>query len=154
MKPMTSFRLLLRNLVHHWRANLAVVAGMAVATAVLTGAMFVGDSVRGSLANLAIDRLGPVDYALASPTLFEQSLGKRLTTQPDFTRYFEPAVVGLTVQGGVSGPQGDGGAEKPPRRTGDVQIAALSDWLTVPPGHCVLNGRLADDIGARIGDSI
>ena len=43
--------LLFRNLRHFRAANMAVVAGMAVATAVLTGALMVGDSVR---------RLGPI----------------------------------------------------------------------------------------------
>ena len=45
-------RLLFRNLRYFRAANLAVVAGMAVATAVLTGALMVGDSVRGSLRDL------------------------------------------------------------------------------------------------------
>lgn len=46
---MTFGRLLLRNLRFHWRGNLAVLLGVAVGTAVLTGALLVGDSLRGSL---------------------------------------------------------------------------------------------------------
>ena len=46
---MTLGRLLLRNLLFHWRGNSAVVLGVAVGTAVLTGALLVGDSLRGSL---------------------------------------------------------------------------------------------------------
>ena len=41
-----------RSLIHFWRINLAVLLGAAVATAVLTGALLVGDSVRGSLRRL------------------------------------------------------------------------------------------------------
>ena len=55
---MTTFSLLLRNLRHFRWGNLAVMAGMVVATAVLSGAMMVGDSVRESLAALARQRLG------------------------------------------------------------------------------------------------
>ena len=46
---MTLKRLRLRNLLFHWRGNLAVFLGVVVGTAVLTGALLVGDSLRGSL---------------------------------------------------------------------------------------------------------
>ena len=42
-------RLLARNLAYHWRGNAAVLLGVGVGTAVLTGALLVGDSLRGSL---------------------------------------------------------------------------------------------------------
>ena len=51
---MTLGRLLLRNLLFHWRGNSAVVLGVAVGTAVLTGALLVGDSLRGSLRELTL----------------------------------------------------------------------------------------------------
>ena len=75
---MTKLRLILRNLVYFRWANLAVAVGMAVATAVLTGALMVGDSVRGSLRALAVQRLGPVDHALVATRFFEQSLVERM----------------------------------------------------------------------------
>ena len=50
--------LALRGARHYWRTNLAVVAGIACAVAVLSGALVVGDSVRASLRELAIGRLG------------------------------------------------------------------------------------------------
>ena len=46
---MNRWRLILRSLLYHGRTNLAVAAGVAAATAVLTGALLVGDSMRGSL---------------------------------------------------------------------------------------------------------
>src|SRR5262249_17309181 len=55
---MTLFRFLLRNLLFHWRANSAVFLGVVVGTAVLTGALLVGDSLRGSLRDLTLRRLG------------------------------------------------------------------------------------------------
>src|SRR5688500_2958941 len=60
---MTKLRLLVENLLYFRWANLAVLLGMALATAVLTGALMVGDSVRGSLRALAVQRLGPVGPA-------------------------------------------------------------------------------------------
>ena len=50
--------LVLRGLVYYWRTNLAVVLGVATAVAVLAGALLVGDSVRGSLRDLVLQRLG------------------------------------------------------------------------------------------------
>ena len=46
---------MLRNLIFFWRMNLAVTLGAAVAAAVLTGALLVGDSVRGSLRELTLE---------------------------------------------------------------------------------------------------
>ena len=45
------------------------------ATAVLTGALLVGDSVRGSLKHLALDRLGGIDYVLVTPRFFRAAGG-------------------------------------------------------------------------------
>ena len=42
---MNLLALIQRNVVHYWRTNLAVVAGVAVAVAVLAGALLVGASV-------------------------------------------------------------------------------------------------------------
>src|SRR3954462_7845863 len=91
------FKLLLRNLRYFRAANLAVVAGMAVATAVLTGALMVGDSVRGSLRDLAERRLDFVDHALISPRFVDQSLAARLAATPDFKKSFESITPGVTL---------------------------------------------------------
>src|SRR5918993_2335042 len=139
---MTRFGLLLRNLRHFRAANAAVAAGMAVATAVLTGALLVGDSVRGSLRELALQRLGKVDYVLAAPRFFDQSLAERLAAREGFATQFE-AVPAISVRGGASDSSGE-------HRTGGVQIAAMGDqWLPVAPGECVINGALADLLGMR-----
>ncbi|HUY36586.1 MAG TPA: hypothetical protein VMV69_27875 [Pirellulales bacterium] len=53
---MSAFRLILVSLLHHRRMNFAVAFGVVAGTAVLTGALLVGDSVRGSLRHLTLDR--------------------------------------------------------------------------------------------------
>jgi ABC-type lipoprotein release transport system permease subunit len=58
--------------------NLAVVASCAVAVAVLTGALVVGDSVRGSLRDLTLERLGSIDEALQAPGFFRVALASDL----------------------------------------------------------------------------
>src|SRR5260370_28503781 len=69
---MTWRRLLWRNLLGHWRGNLAVLLGVAVGTAVLTGAFLVGDSLRGSLRDLTLRQLAWVDHVLISQHFIRQ----------------------------------------------------------------------------------
>jgi putative ABC transport system permease protein len=71
---MTLKRLRLRNLLFHWRGNLAVFLGVVVGTAVLTGALLVGDSLRGSLREHTLQQLGWVEEALIAPRFFRQGL--------------------------------------------------------------------------------
>ena len=62
---MTTWQTISKSLRHHWRIHLAVALGVAAATAVLTGALVIGDSVRGSLRHLVLDRLGRIDELLS-----------------------------------------------------------------------------------------
>jgi len=64
---LTLSRLVLRNVWYHWRGNLAVMLGVAVGAAVLTGALLVGDSLRGSLRARVERQLGGVDAAARFP---------------------------------------------------------------------------------------
>ena len=60
------YRLALTSARYYWRTNLAVTLGVAAAVAVLAGALVVGDSVRGSLRDIALGRLGNTDQVLSS----------------------------------------------------------------------------------------
>src|SRR5205085_1582503 len=64
---LTSTTLVLRNLGYHARGNLAVLLGVAVGSAVLTGALLVGDSLRGSLRARVESQLGGVDTVAFLP---------------------------------------------------------------------------------------
>src|SRR5436305_11468166 len=75
---MSVFQLIVAGLRHHWRTNLAVALGVAAATAVLTGALIIGDSVRGSLRHLVLDRLGNIDRLLVLDRFFRQELAAEL----------------------------------------------------------------------------
>ncbi len=75
MNAMSSFRLILLSLRHFWKMNVAVACGAAVGTAVLTGALLVGDSMRGSLRDLVLSGLGNIDEALIADHFFREQLG-------------------------------------------------------------------------------
>jgi hypothetical protein len=70
-----------RNLIHFWPVHLAVVAGAAVATAVLTGSLVVGDSIQASLRDLTLERLGRIERAVTGERLFAAQLADRLATE-------------------------------------------------------------------------
>jgi ABC-type lipoprotein release transport system permease subunit len=96
--------LVLASLCHHWPANLAVACGVAVGTAVLTGALLVGDSLRGSLRDLTLDRLGEIDEALL-PGRFFSAEG------------VEDGKAAILLRGSLEKAESD-----PPRRANQVNI--------------------------------
>ena len=71
---MTLRRLVVRSAVYHWRTNLAVVLGVAAAVSVLAGALVVGDSVRGSLREIALGRLGNTDAVVTTADFFRDGV--------------------------------------------------------------------------------
>jgi len=69
---MTLSTLIRRSLRFHARAHLGVVLGAAIGSAALIGALLVGDSVRETLKERALARLGPIHFALSTQDrLFE-----------------------------------------------------------------------------------
>src|SRR5512132_2282707 len=112
--------LVLRGLSYYWRTNVAVVLGVATAVAVLAGALLVGDSVRGSLRDLVLQRLGRVDRAVLSSGFFTERLAKAL--EPDVD---PPRAVGnvapLVVMQGLVTDQASG------RRAARVAVYGVDD---------------------------
>ncbi len=82
--PISKWRLLLVSLAYHGRASAAVACAVAVGTAVVTGALLVGDSMRGSLRQLTLERLGRIDQALVAPRFFRAKLADELASHPRF----------------------------------------------------------------------
>ncbi|MFQ5413696.1 MAG: FtsX-like permease family protein [Phycisphaerae bacterium] len=79
---MNKTTLILRGLAYHRRTYLAVMLGVAAATTTLTGALLVGDSMRGSLRAGALGRLGRIDDALIAPRFFRASLAVDIASSP------------------------------------------------------------------------
>src|SRR5436305_14225573 len=78
---MTLTHLLRRRLVFHRRGNQAVLLGVAVGAAVLTGALLVGDSLRGSLRERALRQLAGVENLLVSTRLLDSDTDRKLPTE-------------------------------------------------------------------------
>ena len=154
--------LALQSLRFHWRIHLAVALGVAAATAVLTGALLVGDSVRGSLRHLALDRLGRIDEILIVDRFFRQELAGELAAKPSFNEHFASAVPALVFPSATA----ERASGETRKRAADVTVigAGPEFWRLgtgnfqkqAPPGNgeVVLNAPLADELGAKVGDTI
>ena len=154
MKPTT---LLKRNLLYHWRLNLAVVLGVAVGTAVLTGALLVGDSIQGSLRSLTLDRLGRVDHALVSDRFFRQAISTQLEDFPEFKNLFESSTPAIVLRGTLI-------AADSRRRSSQVRVWGVANqfWTLgrepideFPQGReLTLNDTLARELEVQPGDAL
>ncbi|MEQ8786560.1 MAG: FtsX-like permease family protein [Pirellulaceae bacterium] len=159
---MSSWRFIVRSLTHHWRINFAVALGVMAATAVLTGALLVGDSVRGSLRHLTLDRLGRIDEVLVVDRFFRQALATDLAEAPGFKDHFDSATPAILFP---SATVETVSTEAFRRSAGVLVIGSTDDFWKLgdadaapktPPGEdqIVLNQPLADDLGVKQGDTV
>jgi ABC-type antimicrobial peptide transport system permease subunit len=150
---MTLFTLARRSLAHHARAHLGAILGSAVAAAVLIGALVVGDSVRESLRQMALARLGKTDLALASnDRLFTTALGSKIARNSRSAAASVLQLPGVAVNSDAS------------TRANNVQVLGVAEdfWkfasepqsFVIPPDGAILNEALARHLRAGVGDSV
>ncbi len=163
---MTFRTLILRSLRFHARAHLGVVLGAAVGSAALIGALVVGDSVRGSLKEMALRRLGKIQYALAPNDRFfsaelAEAFGsgsskgrvRQASDRPEPTS----ATSALRLPATAS-------AQNGADRANHVQVIGVSDGFSNVGGSSqlthltddgvALNEALAAQLNAHAGDAI
>ncbi len=133
--------------------------GVAAATAVLAGALVVGDSVRDSLRQLALDRLQRIDEVLAVPRFFRSELADELSDEPEFKEYFSAAVPVAMLEGTVENPGSQRRATHVNILGIDDRFAQLSnedrqDFAAPPQGAITINDALADELGLKIGADV
>jgi putative ABC transport system permease protein len=81
---MTRFNLILRNLIYYRRFHIWTLLGTVLGTAILTGALVTGDSVRYSLRQIVFDRLGNTQFAMMSGDRFiSPSVADKLSKKLD-----------------------------------------------------------------------
>jgi ABC-type lipoprotein release transport system permease subunit len=146
---------LARAALWHYRAvNALVVAGVAVAVAVLAGALLVGTSVRASLRELALQRLGTTDVAISTATTFDTQLGAAMESAA-------PGALGATV--GLIAATGTVSHADSGRLAAGVQVYGVDErfWSFHGVQPVPLSGRevalspgLAAELAARDRDAI
>lgn len=140
------------SLKHFWQIHLTVALCTAVATGVLAGALIVGDSVRGSLQNLTIERLGAIQHALLADHFFQPDLLQRGNKVP-----------AILLNGTIVAPQTQTRASK-------VNITGVTAdffrfWQASPAPNLnkspeqsfnaiVINETLQNELNVQIGDTL
>ena len=171
---MSSIKLILQSLRHYWRTNLAVLLGVIAGTAVIGGALIVGDSVRGSLRKMTHDRLGKIDHVLTGPRFFRQDMVEEVAGDAKFQARFGTAAPALVLTGGLEHRE-DASEEgrvqtASARRVGNVNIYGIDQrtWNLLDhgdvarpvagdgnePGGIVINERVADQLAVKPGQSV
>jgi ABC-type antimicrobial peptide transport system permease subunit len=156
---MTFLRLAMASLRHQRRLNLALLLAVATTTAVLTGALLVGDSVRGSLRALVLDRLGRIDQVVITDVFFRDALVDQLHQDADLEKQGLTAEAAILVRGSLKN-------QRDERVTGRVTVIGCHDsfWNLGTGGpatglvadQIVLTDQLAAPtyLDARVGDKL
>ncbi len=151
---MSFWTLIWRGLVFHARSHAGTLLGVAVGSAILTGALLVGDSVRASLRQLALQRLGKVTVALAGGDRFFRSeladrlgLGYKPVAAP--VMQLDATVATPDEKGRANGVQLLGVDER------FWRLAAVEPEFPSPAeDEVLLNARLMRQLGVRPGDVV
>lgn len=154
---MRTATLLKNNLTYFWRTNLAVVAGVAIAVAVLAGALLVGDSVRASLRDLFLARLGATEHIISSTSFFREQLADDLLAKSEFADSFSGACPIIVFEAAVTHENG--------RRGSGVQVYGVDErfWKfhgregQRPPledNKIIVSAGLAEELGGAAGDTL
>ncbi|MFM8213475.1 MAG: ABC transporter permease, partial [Pirellula sp.] len=152
-----------RTILHFFRLLLPVALGVAVSSAVIVGALLVGDSMRGSLKHIALDRIGSIERMIVSPRWFDQSAldrAKQSTNDASLCGF-------LWIQSVVAEHQDRSQEEQGKITTHRVTEMALLGvdedfWAlgTITPSaklgnqQIVLNRSLADQLRVQVGDRV
>ena len=159
---MTRWRLLWHSLAYYWRTNLAVLLGVVAATAVMGGALIVGDSVRGSLRQMTLARLGRIDHVLQSPRFFGEALAARLAATPRFAEKFGAVAPAILLPASLE--RARSAESEQISRAGGVNLFGVNDlaWqmtlhddVPVPTGReIILSARVAEQLNVQAGAEV
>jgi putative ABC transport system permease protein len=145
---------------HRWMLW-PVALGVAVATSVIVGALLVGDSVRGSLHFLAMDRLGKIEWLLIAPRFFQQDSLEQWLDEKGQPIRATPAI--LFPKATVVAVASENRTSKARSASNAMVLGITSDFWNlgepiyvgeIPPNRVVLNESLAGELQATIGDKI
>jgi ABC-type lipoprotein release transport system permease subunit len=164
---MTAWRYIVASLWQFRRVHLAVAVGVAVTTTVITGALLVGDSMRGSLRDLALRSLGRVDAVLMAERPFRAALAEEVLRDSNVASAYTDAVPLLVTRGAATFRHTDGNV----RRAASLEVFGVPGkfWSLAPAqpqdnpqakaplgdGNALaLTANVAAELGVGVGDDV
>lgn len=151
---MSTWSLVLKSFRFYARSHVGTLLGVAVGTMVLVGALLVGESVRGSLRDMAEARLGRVELALPSnDRLFRAELASQLRDELG-----TGTAALLQLPGVAKRPSGE-------TRANNIVVMGVNEafwklaleqpeFAEIPEDSIVLNERLAKQLGVKRGNRV
>lgn len=140
---MSAWRLIWRTLCYYRTATLAICAGLAVATGVITGSLIIASSLEGSLLDLSLKRLGGVGFAAILPRPVSahiaqgtESIALWQLTGTAMSAYGEGLPVPVTIWGV------------------DEEFLRLQRLSPLAEDSVLINQAVSRDAGLRPGDEI
>jgi putative ABC transport system permease protein len=128
-----------RSLRYHWTSAVPVLLGVVVGAAVLTGALIVGDSLRGSLRARTERQLNGVQSAYLGPRLIRQEIAGQFT--------WGNQIPSLILTGSARA-----GAD---RHLGRVAVFGFTPEQRFDlPAGVVLSHRVAEQLGVKAGGEV
>ncbi|MBN2088600.1 FtsX-like permease family protein [candidate division KSB1 bacterium] len=145
---------IIKSLRFYWRAYLGVFLGTIISTAILVGALLVGDSVKYSLNELALSRLGKTEFVLVTGERFvRKALADELSDSLNAALIPALQLDGIAIkEGGI-------------QRVNQVQVYGIEDgfwnlWAgenkrqAIGPDQAAINQQLASRLNLALGEEL
>jgi len=152
-------KLILNNLKFYLTSYIGIFAAVAVGSAVITGALLVGDSVQKSLKQTALQRVGWTTFALSSgEKTFNFSLAQRFKNAIQQSNYSEPLNVSAAIK--LSGTVVKSDSSLRANKVNvfgvksDFFSSASNTFSKIENGSAIVNKALAEHLNLKIGDEI
>ncbi|MGQ8337973.1 FtsX-like permease family protein [Sunxiuqinia sp. A32] len=149
---MNLFRYTIKSFLHFFKLNLTVILGVALSMAILLGAFIIGDSVKFSLQQITVSRLGNTEYVItAGERLFRSALSDEINEDGLRTSSLLLAN-GMAILNG-----GEARANKLQVWGVDDQFnsfAGTDSLFNIENGEAVINDHLAKILGIKKGQEL
>lgn len=149
---MNGFRYAIKSLLHYWKLNLTIVLGVALSTAILLGAFIIGDSVKYSLEQITLQRLGETNWVVTGgERLFRAELAEDVSSEEIRTTPLLFANGMAVLNGGQA-------------RANQLQVwgvhaefnrfAETDKLYDLSGNEAVVNEQLAGVLGVKVGEEL
>ncbi|WP_321285916.1 ABC transporter permease [uncultured Sunxiuqinia sp.] len=149
---MNSLKYALKSWLHYWKLNLTIVLGVALSAAILFGAFIIGDTVKYSLQQITLQRLGETNWVVTGgERLFRADLASEIVTESNEATSILFANGMAVLNGGQA-------------RAGQLQVwgvengfngfVGVDSLYTFNGNEAVINAQLAEVLGVNLGEEI